>query len=170
MTNKILGESTIAFFHSPVGVMRIAGGKRGIQVVAFVDEAVKARPPIPEALCDCVAQLDDYFAGTRKAFDLRLDLRGTAFEKDVWQALLTIPYGKTVSYMDIAMRTGGEKVVRAVGRANGRNPIAIIVPCHRVIGSDGALVGYGGGLWRKRRLLDFERRDVQPSLFNMQDM
>src|SRR5262245_1190244 len=113
MTNKILGESNFAYYDSPVGVLRIAGGRRGLLVGAFVDEAVEAKMPIPEILRDCVSQLDEYFAGTRKAFDLRLDLRGTPFERDVWRALLTIPYGKTVSYMDIAMRTGGEKVVRA---------------------------------------------------------
>jgi methylated-DNA-[protein]-cysteine S-methyltransferase len=101
-------------------------------------------------------QLEEYFAGRRRGFDLPLDLRGTGFQKRCWQELLKIPYGETRSYADIARAIGNPLAVRAVGLANGQNPIAIIVPCHRVIGSDGSLTGYGGGLETKRWLLELE--------------
>lgn len=101
-------------------------------------------------------QLDQYFAGERREFDIQLDLVGNSFELSVWDALLRIPYGETPSYGEIARRIGAPSGARAVGLANGRNPVAIIVPCHRVIGADGSLTGYGGGLERKRFLLDFE--------------
>jgi methylated-DNA-[protein]-cysteine S-methyltransferase len=109
-----------------------------------------------EPFADAIAQLNEYFAGERTEFDLALDMRGTQFQKDVWNALLTIPYGETRSYGEIARQIGRPDRARAVGSANGSNPISIIVPCHRVIGADGSLVGYGGGLDRKRFLLDHE--------------
>ena len=112
-----------------------------------------------------LSQLDEYFGGRRKEFSLKLDLRGTEFQKRVWRELQKIPFGKSVSYLDVALAVGTRESVRAVGRANGQNPIVIVVPCHRVIGSDGSLTGYGGGLWRKRWLLDFEGGTPQPSLF-----
>jgi len=105
-----------------------------------------------------LTQLDEYFKGKRRKFSVKLDLRGTVFQKRVWQALLKIPFGGTASYQDIAEAVGNRKAVRAVGNANGANPVAIIVPCHRVIGSDGSLVGYGSGLWRKRWLLSHEQK------------
>jgi methylated-DNA-[protein]-cysteine S-methyltransferase len=117
-------------------------------------------------LADCVHQLDEYFARQRKSFDLKLDLRGTDFQKRVWRELLEIPFGKTVSYLDVAVALGDKKSIRAVGHANGQNPIVVIVPCHRVIGSDGSLTGYGGGLWRKEWLLNFEGSHPQTSLFD----
>ena len=101
-------------------------------------------------------QLEEYFAGRRRQFDLPLDLHGTEFQKRCWQELLKIPYGETRSYADVARAIGNPSAVRAVGLANGQNPIAIIVPCHRVIGSDGSLTGYGGGLETKRKLLELE--------------
>ena len=104
----------------------------------------------------CVKQLEEYFAGERRRFDLPLDLRGTDFQQRCWQALLKIPYGETRSYADIARAIGQPSAVRAVGLANGQNPVAIVVPCHRVIGSDGSLTGYGGGLEIKRKLLELE--------------
>jgi methylated-DNA-[protein]-cysteine S-methyltransferase len=103
-------------------------------------------------------QLDEYFAGRRTHFDLELAPRGTPFQRRVWSALQEIPYGETRSYLDIARRLGSPKAVRAVGGANGRNPIAVVIPCHRVIAADGTLGGYGGGLERKRILLDLERQ------------
>lgn len=105
-------------------------------------------------------QLEEYFEGKRVEFDLPLDLQGTDFQKRVWNELLTIPYGKTVSYKELSIRLGDVRAIRAVAAANGANPVSIIVPCHRVIGSDGSLTGYAGGLWRKRWLLDFEQRDA----------
>jgi methylated-DNA-[protein]-cysteine S-methyltransferase len=102
-------------------------------------------------------QLEEYFAGVRTTFDVPLGARGTAFQREVWQALATIPYGETTTYADLARRIGRPSAVRAVGAANGRNPISIIVPCHRVVGTDGSLVGYGGGMDRKRQLLELEQ-------------
>ena len=107
-------------------------------------------------LLACRSQLDEYFGGKRRIFDLKLEPRGTAFQERVWHELLRIPYGETRSYKDIAIDVGNSQAVRAVGMANGRNPISIIIPCHRVIGINGDLVGYGGELWRKQWLLDHE--------------
>jgi methylated-DNA-[protein]-cysteine S-methyltransferase len=109
------------------------------------------------AFKDVVEQLEAYFAGTRHEFDVPLDLEGTAFQRRVWAGLCDIPYGETISYGELARRVGSPKASRAVGLANGRNPVAIIVPCHRVIGADGSLTGYGGGLDRKVWLLEHER-------------
>ena len=106
-------------------------------------------------------QLEQYFAGQRQQFNLPLDFQGTDFQQQVWRALLTIPYGETRSYKDIALQIGNEKAVRAVGAANGKNPISIIAPCHRVIGSGGALVGFAGGLDKKQILLSLEQGQIQ---------
>ena len=108
-------------------------------------------------LAGVVEQLEAYFAGSREAFDVPLDLSGTEFQRSVWTGLLEIPYGETMSYGELARRVGRPGASRAVGLANGRNPVAIIVPCHRVIGADGTMTGYGGGLDRKVWLLDHER-------------
>lgn len=116
-------------------------------------------------LAETRRQLEEYFAGTRQAFDLPLAPAGTAFQQQAWQALLDIPYGSTASYREQAVRIGNVKAVRAVGLANGRNPIAIIIPCHRVIGSDGSLTGYAGGLPIKRALLEHEGALSQSMLF-----
>jgi len=143
--------------NSPVGPLLLAVTGRGLVAVEFdrgqvasgwVESAEKTAP--------CARQLEEYFAGRRRGFDLALDLRGTDFQKRCWQELLKIPYGETRSYADIARAIGRPTAVRAVGLANGQNPIAIIVPCHRVIGSDGSLTGYGGGLDIKRKLLELE--------------
>jgi methylated-DNA-[protein]-cysteine S-methyltransferase len=112
----------------------------------------------PEWLIASRQQLTEYFAGTRRDFELRLDPRGTPFQQQVWAALCAIPYGETTSYSELARRIGNPRAVRAVGLANGSNPIPVIVPCHRVIGADGTLTGYGGGLDIKQQLLDLERR------------
>ncbi|MDR1680771.1 MAG: methylated-DNA--[protein]-cysteine S-methyltransferase [Prevotellaceae bacterium] len=127
--------------------------------MAFCDsEAPVAEVPANPILQACIRQLDEYFAGRRRSFDLPLAPSGTAFQRGVWQALAAIPYGQTISYLELARRIGNSKAVRAVGRANGQNKIVIIVPCHRVIGAHGTLVGYTGGLWRKEWLLKHEQR------------
>ena len=118
-----------------------------------------------DAFADAVEQLAEYFTGERTEFELSLDLVGTAFQRSVWSALREIPYGETCSYGEIARKLGSPGASRAVGLANGHNPIGIIVPCHRVIGANGSLTGYGGGLERKRMLLDLERSRMAPALF-----
>ncbi len=144
---------------SPLGDLTICADALGITAVAFPEESQPAAEPNPNALVRRAAeQLAAYFAGRRTRFDLPLNAAGTAFQRRVWQALCTVPFGETASYGEIAAALGNPRASRAVGLANGRNPIAILVPCHRIIGSDGSLTGYGGGLDRKRWLLDHERR------------
>jgi methylated-DNA-[protein]-cysteine S-methyltransferase len=153
------------YYLAPIGLLEICGSEKGISSVTFVanvDNVIEN----PVCLRDCVTQLHEYFERKRKTFDLLLDLEGTDFQKKVWNELLKIPYGKTKSYNDIAIKLGDKEAVRAVGHANGKNPVSIIVPCHRVIGSDGKLVGYAGGLWRKKWLLGFENKDFQGELFD----
>lgn len=152
------------YFLAPIGLLEISGSEKGIASVSYVAN-VDTVIENPVCLRECVSQLNDYFNGKRKSFNLELDVEGTEFQKKVWNELLKIPFGKTVSYNDIAKKLGDKEAVRAVGHANGKNPIAIIIPCHRVIGSDGKLVGYAGGLWRKKWLLNFENKDVQGELF-----
>jgi methylated-DNA-[protein]-cysteine S-methyltransferase len=123
---------------------------------SFATVVAEAKQAEQGLLNEAIRQLDEYFVGARRVFDLPLLLHGTDFQRRVWQALLTIPYGETKSYRDIAELVGCPRGYRAVGMANNRNPIAIIVPCHRVIGADGAMVGYGSGVWRKEYLLGLE--------------
>lgn len=146
-----------AFYHSPIGWLKITGDDAAISGVQFLDEATEPSSQRSLIVEQCIEQLHDYFRGSRQQFDLPLRLHGTTFQKLVWQKLLEIPYGNTASYRDIACRLGKPRAVRAVGHANGQNPIAIIIPCHRVIGANGHLIGYGGGLWRKQWLLLHER-------------
>lgn len=160
-----MSEVFKAYYQSPIGAMEITGSESGVTEISFVD-GVQTMDHVPTQLFDCVRQLDEYFAGKRKVFSLKLDLRGTDFQKRVWNELLKIPFGKTHSYLDIAVALGDRKALRAVGRANGQNPIALVVPCHRVIGSDGSLTGYGGGLWRKEWLLHFEGSRPQTGFFD----
>ncbi len=145
---------------SPLGTLEISGTTQGVQRVDFVE--VEPNPKdldfLPAPLAECASQLAEYFKGTRQTFSVKLDLRGTPFQQKVWQQLGQIPYGKTVTYLEVARLIGNEKAMRAVGQANGRNPVAIIVPCHRVIGQRGKLVGYGGGMWRKAWLLQHEQK------------
>lgn len=147
---------------TPIGKLLLASDGRaltGLRMAPF-----EATPPEWEhdvgPFQDVVAQLDSYFTGERKVFDVKLEARGTPFQLSVWDALRDIPYGETISYKELARRIGSPKAVRAVGRANGANPIAIIVPCHRVIGANGAPIGYGGGLERKAQLLALEGAGV----------
>lgn len=152
----------VTHFSSPIGTLEITGDEDGISKVLFLDEPPSIQSSSP-VLDECVKQLTDYFEGQRTEFDLPLNPNGTDFQKSVWEELQNIPFGKTVSYMDMAKRLGDPKVIRAAGTANGKNPIAIIVPCHRVVGSDGSLTGYAGGLKRKQWLLEHE--SDQKSLF-----
>ena len=160
-------ELESARISSPVGILEISGSNLGIRSILFINE--KSVPTaIPAVLEDCVKQLNEYFAGTRRNFDLLLDPVGTDFQLSVWQQLQTIPFGKTISYLELARLTGSEFNTRAVGNANGKNKINIVVPCHRVIGSSGKLTGYGGGLWRKEILLKHEMGQSLPGLFSEQ--
>ncbi|HEX5960492.1 MAG TPA: methylated-DNA--[protein]-cysteine S-methyltransferase [Rhodanobacteraceae bacterium] len=155
---------------TPIGPLLLVGDAAGLVEVGLPSRGKPAAPPADaepdkSKLHAAARQLDEYFAGTRQQFELPLHPSGTPFQLEVWGALLTIPYGETVSYADIARRIRRPRAVRAVGAANGANPLAIIVPCHRVIGSHGNLVGYGGGLPAKRWLLAHERRHAPvPSL------
>jgi methylated-DNA-[protein]-cysteine S-methyltransferase len=151
---------------SPVGPLTLAGEDRRLMHLRMVDQTYEPShdgwEPDDEAFPEAVEQLEAYFAGDRTEFDLELDLVGTGFQRRVWTALLTIPYGETRSYGEIARQIGAPGAFRAVGLANGHNPIGIIVPCHRVIGSNGSLTGYGGGLERKRALLELEKSRTSP--------
>jgi methylated-DNA-[protein]-cysteine S-methyltransferase len=152
---------------TPIGRITVTGSASAITRVDFDADALPEQDPalVPDVVRDCVQQLAEYFEGRRREFSVRLDPPGTPFQQRVWHALLAIPFGQTTTYGALASELGDPKTIRAVGRANGQNPIAIIVPCHRVIGSDGSLVGYGGGLWRKRWLLEHEGRAAQLPLF-----
>jgi len=164
-----MGEIRYRTTPSPVGFITVAGDGAAVTGLRMEDQAY---PPAAAAAWvrddtafeDVVDQLDEYFAGTRTEFDVTLRLVGTEFQRRVWSALLEIPYGQTISYGELARRIGQPSASRAVGLANGRNPVGIIVPCHRVIGADGSLTGYGGGIARKRALLDLERSRRQPQL------
>ena len=145
------------YYESPIGIIQIEGSEDAITQVHFQDGSETRTQKSFAILAECRDQLDAYFKGKLKKFDLPLFLQGTPFQKLVWQALMKIPYGVTVSYSELAASINRPKAVRAVGGANHRNPIAIIIPCHRVIGADGKLVGYGGGLWRKEWLLNHEK-------------
>jgi len=144
---------------------RIVGDDDGISSITVVDSAADTSTKIPECLQDCVTQLDEYFQKKRTTFNLKLNPQGTNFQKEVWNALQQIPYAETRSYLKQSETMGDVKAIRAVASANGKNPIWIIIPCHRVIGSDGSLTGYSGGLWRKRWLLEHENPPEQQSLF-----
>ena len=156
------------YMDSPVGALKLVAHDQALVAVMWDNEDHK-RVRLAELikniqhpmLLKVKQQLEQYFAVQRQQFDLPLDFQGTDFQQQVWQALLTIPYGETRSYKDIALQIGNEKAVRAVGAANGRNPISIIAPCHRVIGSGGALVGFAGGLDKKQILLSLEQGQIQ---------
>jgi methylated-DNA-[protein]-cysteine S-methyltransferase len=155
---------------SPIGPLTLAGKGRCLMHLWMVDQTYQPSDSgwerHEDAFSDAVEQLESYFAGELREFDLELDLVGTNFQQRVWEALMTIPYGETRSYGQVAKQIGSPSAFRAVGRANGHNPIGIIVPCHRVIGANGSLTGYGGGLERKRILLGLERSQERVSLGN----
>ena len=153
-----------AFLKTPIGYLEITGSELGIRSLYFLQFRVKVCR-IPSCLKSCAEQLEEYFSGTRQSFDLKLDMQGSQFQLKVWNELVNIPYGTTISYMELAHRINNLKAMRAVGGANGHNPVSIIVPCHRVIGSDGRLVGYRAGLKRKKWLLEHEHAFSQRDLF-----
>lgn len=150
---------------SPLGFTLIEGDEMGISKISVTSNEVEISTVIPKVLSVAVNQLQEYFLGTRSQFDFKLNPKGTDFQKKVWNELLKIPFGKTVSYQEITNQLGDPKAIRAVANANGKNPLWIVVPCHRVIGSDGSLTGYAGGLWRKKWLLDHENPVKQQVLF-----
>ncbi|NQX76249.1 methylated-DNA--[protein]-cysteine S-methyltransferase [Gilvibacter sp.] len=154
-----------AYLDSPLGTLLLEGDADGIQKLSALDTAESPSAEIPEPLQDAARQIQDYFKGNRNDFDLKLNPQGTAFQQQVWKQLLEIPFGKTTSYMDMAKSLGDPKTIRAAASANGKNPIMIIIPCHRVIASDGGLTGYAGGLWRKQWLLEHESPVTQQKLF-----
>ena len=150
---------------TPLGIAEIIGNEDGITSVSILNSNEVVSNIIADELQDCVYQLQEYFQGERKTFSLKLNPKGTDFQKKVWEELLTIPFGKTMSYLSLSKQIGDIKAIRAVANANGKNPLWIIVPCHRVIGSDGSLTGYAGGLSRKQWLLEHESPYKQQSLF-----
>jgi len=150
---------------SPLGYTKIMGDENGIQSVTVLNSEEKITDIIPEPLEDCVIQLNEYFEGFRKQFQLKLNPEGTSFQKKVWHELVKIPFGKTISYLELSKKIGDTKAIRAVANANSKNPLWIIIPCHRVIGTDGSLTGYAGGLHRKQWLLDHESPSMQQTLF-----
>ena len=151
--------------NSPLGFTKIRGNEDGVASVTVLNSEEKVTDIIPTELEDCVIQLVEYFEGSRKQFNLKLNPLGTDFQKSVWNQLSQIPYGKTISYLELSKQIGDVKAIRAVANANGKNPLWIITPCHRVIGSDGSLTGYAGGLHRKQWLLEHESPYKQQSLF-----
>ncbi|MBP2283553.1 methylated-DNA-[protein]-cysteine S-methyltransferase [Flavobacterium sp. CG_23.5] len=153
-----------AYIKTPLGIATIIGDENGISVISVSDEG-EISSTIPTILKDVVSQLNEYFEGKRNDFDFKLNPKGTDFQQKVWKALLEIPYGKTRTYLEQSKILGDVKAIRAVASANGKNPLWIVVPCHRVIGTDGSLTGYAGGLWRKKWLLEHENPTIQQSLF-----
>ncbi|KPM31074.1 Methylated-DNA-protein-cysteine methyltransferase [Croceitalea dokdonensis DOKDO 023] len=155
-------EST--YIKTPIGYAHLQGDAYGLVSVTVHDEE-QPIDMVPEVLKDAVAQFQEYFEGKRTRFNLKLNPRGTNFQKRVWEALLQIPYGTSCSYLELSKTLGNPKAIRAVAAANGKNPLWIVVPCHRVIGSNGGLTGYAGGLHRKKWLLEHESPAKQQSLF-----
>lgn len=155
-----------ACYPSPLGNLLLQADDAAVMKVHFMEETESVASATSPVLSRCMLELDEYFKGKRKVFSIPVNPNGTTFQQKVWRQLMTIPFSKTISYTELALQLGNKRVIRAAGTANGRNPVAIIIPCHRVIGSDGSLTGYGGGLWRKKWLLDFERKQRQGELFD----
>lgn len=156
-------SETTGKYNSPLGLLTIKATDKYVTAVLFekpgsVNEPVNAAIKSHPLLQKCSLQLEEYFKGSRKLFELPLEQTGTTFQQKVWNELLNIEYGKTISYMELSKRIGDVKAIRAVGTTNGKNQLSIIVPCHRVIGSNGDLTGYAGELWRKRWLLEHEAK------------
>jgi len=154
-----------AHIKTPLGITLIEGNENGIAKIWVLNDDVPVSNSIPDVLQNAVKQMEEYFEGKRNTFDFPINPQGTDFQKKVWKALLEIPFGKTTSYQELSIQLGDVKAIRAVASANGKNPLWIVVPCHRVIGSDGSLTGYAGGLWRKKWLLEHETPPIQQSLF-----
>ncbi len=154
-------ECYYTYYESPLGLIKIGGTDSYITELSFLDNSNQLEygiPGVSDLLHECTEQLIEYFQGRRKAFEIPVHQEGTEFQKGVWNELLQIPYGKTISYLDLSKRLGDPKAVRAVANSNGKNKIMLLVPCHRVIGTDRTLVGYAGGMQRKKWLLQHEFR------------
>lgn len=149
---------------TPLGIAKICGDHDGISIISILTDG-ELSEKIPGNLVDAVLQIQEYFENKRTFFDLKINPQGTSFQQKVWQELVNILFGKTISYLDLAKKLNDPKVIRAAASANGKNPLWIVVPCHRVIGTDGSLTGYAGGLWRKKWLLEHENPTNQQSLF-----
>ncbi|MBZ9686623.1 methylated-DNA--[protein]-cysteine S-methyltransferase [Clostridium estertheticum] len=158
MTKKYYG-----YYNSPIGILEIITSEDAVISAMFV-EAIKESTGQPHILKQAIKQFDEYFKGTRSEFEIKCEVQGTEFQEKVWKSLEEIPYGVTLSYKELAIAIGNEKASRAVGKANSKNIISIIIPCHRVIGADKSLTGYAGGLDRKQWLLEHERRNSSISL------
>jgi methylated-DNA-[protein]-cysteine S-methyltransferase len=154
----------VAYIQTPIGIAEIKGDENGLASVSVLDTN-KPIGTVPDVLESAAKQFQEYFEGTRTEFDLKLNPEGTDFQKKVWEALQEIPFGKTISYLDLSKQLGDVKAIRAVASANGKNPLWIVVPCHRVIGTNGDLTGYAGGLHRKKWLLEHESPVKQTALF-----
>lgn len=154
----------IHYFDSPLGTIKVRGDVAGVQEVLFEESTLEMENKVPISLVPCVEQLQQYFAGKRFVFDFKMNPQGTDFQKAVWVLLKDLPFGSTISYLKLSRQYGNTKAVRAVATAIGKNPILVAIPCHRVIGSDGTLVGYSGGLDRKESLLELEGFPIQKKL------
>ena len=152
-------EKTL-YFECPLGFVKVCGEGDYLTEIKLTDFAADCSSDITDEMIKCQMQIEEYFEGKRKEFDLNLKFDGTEFRQKVWNALSCIPYGKTASYKDIAIMINSPKAVRAVGGANHNNPFWIVVPCHRIINSDGSLGGYGGGIERKKSLLELEKNNI----------
>ncbi|WP_455539947.1 methylated-DNA--[protein]-cysteine S-methyltransferase [Terrisporobacter sp.] len=153
--------SNLFFYETDLGIIGIRDNGKAITEIFFPEKKTNENLKETDLIKECFNQLNEYFQGKRKKFNIPVEAKGTEFQRKVWNALLDIPYGETRSYKDIAIAIGNEKACRAVGMANNRNPISIIVPCHRVIGANGKLVGYGGGIHIKEKLLNIEKVDIK---------
>jgi methylated-DNA-[protein]-cysteine S-methyltransferase len=162
LKNTTMPELISTYYQSPLGLLKISGAENFITEIIFIDNIQKPhtdhRKKIPPIFINCIEQLIQYFQGQRRFFDFTMNQHGTEFQKKVWNELLTIPFGKTISYLELSRKLGDAKAIRAAASANGKNNIVIVVPCHRVIGSKNDLVGYSGGIWRKKWLLDHEAK------------
>lgn len=154
-----MSKHFIVDYESPIGVLEMVSSKDTVLSIMFVDRAsaIEHQREIPAVLQDCYTQLHEYFLGKRQTFTFAYESKGTPFQQSVWNSLLRIPFAETASYRDIANMLQKEKAVRAVGNANGKNKLSIVIPCHRIIGTSGKLTGYAGGIWRKEWLLNHEK-------------
>ncbi len=153
----------VTYYQSPLGLIKLSGTEAYVSEVSFIDTIQKPpvdhhKKPMPPMAIHAIEELIQFFNGERRVFEMPIHQEGTTFQQGVWQELLRIPFGKTISYLELSRRLGDTKSIRAAASANGRNHLAIVVPCHRVIGSKNDLVGYAGGLWRKRWLLEHENK------------
>jgi methylated-DNA-[protein]-cysteine S-methyltransferase len=161
-----LKSNSKAYCKTPIGTAELTANSDGLLSVKITElDFESVGQDISEILAEPINQLQAYFYGDLKQFDLKLNLQGTKFQKKVWQLLQEVPYGKTLTYLELSRQFGDEQAIRAVAHANAVNPLWIVIPCHRIIGSDGSLTGYAGGLWRKEWLLNHEQNTQQTTLF-----